>query len=71
MLRGAQERTRPALPARRAVDTAGTHDERIENTGVDEFWDTVLEHNRVLRDAGEFDRRRTRQQIDWMWAMVQ
>ncbi|HMS76910.1 methylmalonyl Co-A mutase-associated GTPase MeaB [Gordonia sp. (in: high G+C Gram-positive bacteria)] len=43
----------------------------IENTGVDEFWDTVLDHNRVLREAGEFDRRRTRQQIDWMWAMVQ
>ncbi|GAB03711.1 methylmalonyl Co-A mutase-associated GTPase MeaB [Gordonia amarae] len=43
----------------------------IENTGVDGFWNAVLDHNRVLREAGEFDRRRTRQQIDWMWAMVQ
>lgn len=43
----------------------------IENVGVDGFWNAVLDHNRVLREAGEFDRRRTRQQIDWMWAMVQ
>ncbi|MBD0021348.1 methylmalonyl Co-A mutase-associated GTPase MeaB [Gordonia pseudamarae] len=42
----------------------------IENLGVDGFWKAVLEHNRVLREAGEFDRRRHRQQIDWMWAMV-
>lgn len=42
----------------------------IENTGVTEFWDTVLKHKEVLREAGEFEARRNRQQVNWMWAMV-
>ena len=42
----------------------------IENTGVKEFWATVLEHKKVLREAGEFEARRNRQQVNWMWAMV-
>lgn len=42
----------------------------IENTGVEEFWDTVLKHKEVLSAAGEFEARRNRQQVDWMWAMV-
>ncbi|GAB2673613.1 methylmalonyl Co-A mutase-associated GTPase MeaB [Gordonia jinhuaensis] len=42
----------------------------IENTGVTELWETVLRHRRALEDAGEFDRRRSRQQIEWTWEMV-
>ena len=42
----------------------------IENTGVDEFWDEVLRHKKTLSDAGLFEDRRSRQQIDWTWAMV-
>ncbi|GAC83236.1 putative GTPase [Gordonia paraffinivorans NBRC 108238] len=42
----------------------------MENTGVDEFWKAVLQHNKTLREAGEFDARRNRQQIDWTWSMV-
>ncbi|MFW0794693.1 methylmalonyl Co-A mutase-associated GTPase MeaB [Gordonia sp. CPCC 205515] len=43
----------------------------LENTGVDDYWNAVCQHKKVLTDAGEFDARRTRQQIDWTWAMVQ
>nr|WP_064570802.1 methylmalonyl Co-A mutase-associated GTPase MeaB [Gordonia sp. LAM0048] len=42
----------------------------IENTGVDEFWKTVVRHNETLTEAGEFTARRNQQQIDWTWAMV-
>ncbi|PXX70653.1 LAO/AO transport system kinase [Nocardia tenerifensis] len=42
----------------------------LEGLGLDKFWDTVLEHRRVLTDAGEFDEKRRRQQIDWTWTMV-
>jgi LAO/AO transport system kinase len=39
--------------------------------GLADVWRQVLEHRRVLSDSGEFDRRRTRQRIDWMWATVE
>ncbi len=42
----------------------------IENTGVDEFWRTILRHKEILSEAGEFAARRNQQQIDWTWAMV-
>ncbi|MEV6559980.1 methylmalonyl Co-A mutase-associated GTPase MeaB [Nocardia sp. NPDC051756] len=42
----------------------------LEGIGLDKFWSTVLEHRRVLTDAGEFDEKRRRQQINWTWTMV-
>ncbi|RRE03289.1 methylmalonyl Co-A mutase-associated GTPase MeaB [Mycobacteroides abscessus subsp. massiliense] len=42
----------------------------LENNGVSEMWDTVLRHRAVLTEAGEFEAKRRRQQVDWMWAMV-
>jgi LAO/AO transport system kinase len=42
----------------------------LEGTGLAELWDTVLEHREVLTDAGEFDARRSAQQVDWTWSMV-
>ncbi|MGH3640086.1 MAG: methylmalonyl Co-A mutase-associated GTPase MeaB [Mycobacterium sp.] len=42
----------------------------LEGTGLSELWDTVLKHRRVLSDAGEFEARRRRQQVEWMWSMV-
>jgi GTPase len=42
----------------------------LEGTGLTELWATVLEHRRVLTEAGEFDARRSRQQVEWMWSMV-
>jgi LAO/AO transport system kinase len=42
----------------------------LEGTGLSDLWDTVLKHRGVLTDAGEFDARRRRQQVEWMWSMV-
>ncbi len=41
-----------------------------EGTGIGEFWDTVLRHAEVLKEAGEFAAKRARQQVDWTWSMV-
>lgn len=42
----------------------------LEGTGLDKFWQTVLDHRRVLTEAGEFAEKRRRQQVDWTWTMV-
>jgi LAO/AO transport system kinase len=34
------------------------------------LWETVERHGAVLREAGEFDKRRRDQQVEWTWAMV-
>jgi LAO/AO transport system kinase len=41
-----------------------------EGTGIDEVWDTVLEHRRVLEEAGELEARRREQARAWLWALV-
>ncbi|WHU49515.1 methylmalonyl Co-A mutase-associated GTPase MeaB [Gordonia sp. L191] len=42
----------------------------LENTGVDEYWAAVERHRETLLAAGEFEARRNRQQIEWMWEMA-
>jgi LAO/AO transport system kinase len=42
----------------------------LEGTGIEELWDTVERHRRVLSDAGDFEARRRAQQVDWTWQMV-
>ncbi|MCX4091534.1 methylmalonyl Co-A mutase-associated GTPase MeaB [Nocardia sp. alder85J] len=42
----------------------------LNGIGLDAFWDTVLQHRRVLTEAGEFAEKRRRQQVDWTWTMV-
>lgn len=38
--------------------------------GLDEVWDAVGRHRSTLADAGELDRKRAEQQVEWMWGMV-
>jgi LAO/AO transport system kinase len=42
----------------------------LEDTGLDELWETILEHRRVLAEAGALQARRRDQQVEWMWSMV-
>jgi LAO/AO transport system kinase len=42
----------------------------LENTGLAELWQSIVEHRRVLTAAGEFEARRRTQQVEWMWSMV-
>lgn len=41
-----------------------------EQTKLDGLWAEVQRHRTVLDASGEFEARRRRQQVDWMWAMV-
>jgi LAO/AO transport system kinase len=37
---------------------------------VDELWDAVQRHREAAIAAGEWERRRADQQVQWMWAVV-
>jgi LAO/AO transport system kinase len=43
----------------------------LEKTGIDEIWNTVLEHNKKLSTTGELKEKRKKQAIAWMWSMVE
>ncbi len=42
----------------------------LEGIGLDEFWGTVTKHREVLTEAGQFEEKRRKQQVDWTWTMV-
>src|ERR1700720_416045 len=42
----------------------------LHGTGLSELWDTVERHRDVHTESGEFEAKRRRQQVDWMWSMV-
>ena len=42
----------------------------LEGAGLDELWEQVDEHRRILGETGELDDRRSAQQIDWTWSLV-
>jgi len=39
--------------------------------GIDTVWETVLEHRKLLSEAGELQEKRRSQAVDWMWAVVE
>jgi LAO/AO transport system kinase len=42
-----------------------------DGSGIERLWHEVERHRDALTSAGEFEAKRTRQQTDWMWAMVE
>ncbi|AHC25538.1 MULTISPECIES: methylmalonyl Co-A mutase-associated GTPase MeaB [Mycobacteriaceae] len=42
----------------------------LTGDGLEQLWQTVEEHRRVLTEAGEFESRRRAQQVNWTWSMV-
>ncbi len=43
----------------------------LEQKGLETVWDTVLAHRDKLTATGEFEKKRRRQALDWMWGMVE
>jgi len=39
--------------------------------GIDEIWQTILEHRKKLESSGELAEKRRKQALDWMWALVE
>ena len=42
----------------------------LTGDGVDEIWNLILEHRRVLEEAGCVHGHRDKQRVDWMWSLV-
>ena len=38
--------------------------------GLSAIWETILDYKMLLKDAGEWQAKRKRQQVEWMWAIV-
>jgi len=49
-----------------AVQTCSARD----NKGIDEAWEAVLRHHKMLDTSGQFTERRALQARDWMWLEV-
>ena len=43
----------------------------LTGKGLDEVWQAVLEHRDYLQSRGGLEPRRARQQIDWLWSLVE
>jgi len=60
MLRGVSPNWRPPVVTLSAA--AGT--------GIDTFWAEIERFRRVMTTSGEFEAKRQRQAVDWMWALI-
>lgn len=43
----------------------------LEKQGLDNIWSLIGKFRQALGESGEFERRRQRQQLDWMWAIIE
>jgi len=43
----------------------------VTGRGLDEVWGAIVEHRRQLEESGELEARRARQQLTWLWALVE
>merc|ERR1712227_187637 len=41
-----------------------------DGVGLDEAWTKLLKFQNVMRETGEFDRKRTAQRKTWMWNYI-
>jgi LAO/AO transport system kinase len=42
-----------------------------ERTGIEELWAVVLKHRDITTASGEFEQKRRRQSLAWMWSLVE
>ncbi len=42
----------------------------IEKKGTEKVWQTIVKHNRIMKDQGLFDYKRRDQALEWMWNLV-
>lgn len=43
----------------------------LEMTGIDDIWETVLNHRQSLIATGELKAKRKKQAVDWMWSLLE
>jgi LAO/AO transport system kinase len=53
-----------------ALSAAASLQGAVAGTGVDDFWATIERFREAMTTAGEFQAKRRRQAVDWMWALI-
>ena len=43
----------------------------LTRDGIDDIWQTILDHRKKTEASGELARKRSQQALDWMWALVE
>jgi LAO/AO transport system kinase len=43
----------------------------LEDQGIAEIWQTILEHHELMRASGAFDERRREQSRAWLWKLLE
>ena len=43
----------------------------VTRDGIDDIWQTVLDHRKKFEDSGELTKKRSKQALHWMWALVE
>jgi len=43
----------------------------LENRGIKEVWDKIIEHNSILKKTGELEKKRSSQSVDWMNSLLE
>jgi LAO/AO transport system kinase len=43
----------------------------LEHSGIDRVWDMILSHRKKTMMASEFNVKRKKQSLDWMWSLVE
>ena len=43
----------------------------LTRDGIDDIWQTILDHRKKTEASGELAEKRSKQAIDWMWALVE
>ena len=39
--------------------------------GIDDIWEIILDHRKILEASGELNEKRKRQALDWMWQLIE
>jgi LAO/AO transport system kinase len=39
--------------------------------GIEGIWQTILDHNKKFERSGELSKKRRKQALDWLWALVE
>lgn len=42
----------------------------VEKTGLEEIWQSILAHKKIMTDSGELQQKRQTQAMSWMWFLV-
>ncbi len=42
----------------------------LKNIGIDKYWEKVCEFKDIMINSGEFQSKRKKQSVDWMWSIV-